>query len=324
MEDAGTMTHHHEHADHHHVDCHHADHADHHHADHHPHGSLRLVPVVERRRLARPVHRIGRRRFLAELGRNTVAVAILGGIAIACSDETGDAEIPQPPDSPPDASGTAPDDSLPGEGQPTATSEVRVDQQLRWSQVDLGFVSAFVLVRGNEAAVVDTGTSGSADQIGETLATLGVTFDDVRHVVLTHHHPDHVGSLADVIGRAASAAAYAGAADIVNITSPVDVTAVGDGDDVFGLQVIDTPGHTPGSISVLDTGIGLLIAGDALNGNDDGTAITGPNARFTADMETAGASVVKLAGFDFDLAGFGHGQPVRAGAGTLVDALVAS
>ncbi len=278
----------------------------------HAHRTIRLASAVARGDLAPPVHRLDRRRFLTELGRNTVAVAILGGFAAACSDETGDAALPQPPDSPVDG-GTA--------ERPT---DEPADGQLRWSQVNLGFVSAYVLVRGNDAAVVDTGTSGSTDEIGATLATLGVTFDDVRHVVLTHHHPDHVGSLPDVIGRAASAAAYAGAADIPSISSPIDVIAIGDGDEVFGLRVIDTPGHTPGSISVLDTGIGLLIAGDALNGNDDGTAILGPNAGFTDDVEIANESVVKLAGFDFDAAGFGHGQPVTSGAGALVDGLAAT
>lgn len=306
-------------------------HQHHHHAHDHPHGSIRLVSPAEQHRLTRPVHRIGRRRFLTELGRHTFAVAILGGVAAACSDETGDAGFSQPPDSPvtdpetaastgPQAGPTTPvSDPQSGSGGESAPGA----EQLQWAQVDLGFVSAFVVVRGNTAAVVDTGQAGSVDAIGSTLATLGVTFDDVRHVVLTHHHGDHVGSLPEVLDRAGSAVSYAGAADIPNIPSPADVVAVADGDDVFGLEVIETPGHTPGSIAVLDTGIGLLIAGDALNGNDDGTAVLGPNERFTSDMATASQSVSKLAGFDFESAAFGHGQPVVGGAGVLVKALAA-
>ena len=65
---------------------------------------------------------------------------------------------------------------------------------LAWSRVDLGFVSAYVLVRGNEAAVVDTGVGGSADQIGAVLDDAGPGWAGVRHVVLTHKHPDHAGS----------------------------------------------------------------------------------------------------------------------------------
>jgi glyoxylase-like metal-dependent hydrolase (beta-lactamase superfamily II) len=172
--------------------------------------------------------------------------------------------------------------------------------------------------------VVDTGTAGSAGQIAAALGALGRSWADVRHVVLTHHHPDHVGSLPEVLDAAPGAAAYAGAADIALIGAPNALRPVGDGDDVFGLQVIDTPGHTPGSISVLDAGIGLLIAGDALNGNDAGTAVLGPNPDFSADLATANASARKLASYRVEAAAFGHGNPVRVGAGPLLQELAAS
>lgn len=246
---------------------------------------------------------------MTQLGRNTFAVAILGGIAAACSDSTDSGVTAVGSDSPEPSTGSTSSSDVTSVGETT---------QLTWSQVSLGNVSAYVLVRGNEAAVVDTGNPGSAEQIGETLATLGVTYDDVRHVVLTHRHPDHIGSLSDVLARASSSITYAGEADIGDIATATAIRAVGDGDDVFGLQVIETPGHTPGSISLLDVGIGLLIAGDSLNGNGDGTEITGPNDQFSSDMATAEASVVKLAGFDFEAAAFGHGNPVEAGAGQLV------
>jgi glyoxylase-like metal-dependent hydrolase (beta-lactamase superfamily II) len=282
---------------------------EHHAHGHHGHGGMQLASVDRLVRLSSPVHHLGRRRFLTELGRNTIAVAILGGLAAACSKSSDDAVDVDPTD------------SLDPQSDDVFVADV--SPMLTWSQVSLGNVSAYVLVRGNEAAVVDTGNPGSADQIGETLAALGVTYNDVRHVVLTHRHPDHIGSLPDVLARASSSVAYAGEADIGDISSPIDIRAVGDGDDVFGLQVIETPGHTPGSISLLDVGIGLLIAGDALNGNSDGTAITGPNDRFSSDMATAETSAVKLAGFEFEAAAFGHGNPVTTGADGLVAELAA-
>lgn len=307
----------------------------HHHQGHgHIHRSVRLTSPIDLERLRTPVHRIGRRQFLTELGRGTFAVAILGGVAAACAGDSSDPSATVAP-STPASSSPAPSSTAAAASSAPAVTEPSADaadgddaaeapEVLRWSQVSLGGVSAYVLVRGNEAAVVDTGNPGSVEQIGNALGTLGVNYDDVRHVVLTHHHPDHIGSLPEVLDRAGSADAYAGGADIPNIVAPVDVRAVGDGDDVFGLQVIDTPGHTPGSISVLDTGIGLLIAGDALNGNADGTGISGADQRYTADMGVAGESIRKLATFDFDTAAFGHGNLVTTGAGPLVDALVDS
>jgi glyoxylase-like metal-dependent hydrolase (beta-lactamase superfamily II) len=271
----------------------------HRHEHRHAHTFLRLAPAAPGGDRA---WRLGRRRFLVDVGRRGLAVAILGGVVVACSDS---------------------DDDTAGENDTTGGDDPGGDGagQLTWKQVPLGIVSAYVLARGNSAAVVDTGTAGSADQIGATLSTLGLDYDAVDHVVLTHHHPDHIGSLPDVMQRATNATAYAGELDIPNITG-VDVAAVGDGDDVFGLQIIDTPGHTPGSISLFDPGIGLLVAGDALNGNEDGTAISGPDERFTADMATANESVVKLAALEVEAAAFGHGEPVPEDAGRLIDELV--
>ena len=294
--------------------------------DHHHHGpEAHAVGRLSPGRLWTPkVHRIGRRGFLTQLGRKTFALAVVGLGAAACSGDDDDAAaVPDPTTAsdpttpPPDPTATpAPDDEpAPAEEpdeEPTTPAEQA--EALRWSQVSLGFVSAYVLVRGAEAAVVDTGNPGSSDDIGAALQTLGVGWSEVRHVILTHSHGDHVGGLDGVLAEAPTAMTYAGAGDIDAIRAPNPLTAVGDGDEVLGLQVIETPGHTPGSISVLDTGIGLLVAGDALNTDDAGTTVTGPNPSFTPDMGTANESVAKLAQFEFDSLAVGHGNPVLAGA----------
>ncbi|MEO6651902.1 MAG: MBL fold metallo-hydrolase [Ilumatobacteraceae bacterium] len=292
----------------------------HHHHDQHQHHHQHHRPTLSRG-FAAPAHHVGRRRFLADLGRGTFAIAVLGGISglAACSggddDSNGDAETAAPPVVP---------SAVPSDDSSATSSAESGGDDLRWTQVSLGFVSAYVLVRGREAAVVDTGTSGSADQIGEALGVLGLNFDDVRHVVLTHSHGDHVGSLTDVLERSTAASVYAGELDIPNITSASAITGVGDGDDVFGLEVIATPGHTPGSISLFDPALGLLVAGDALTGNDDGTGLSGSNERFTADVAAADASVVKLAGFDVDSVAMGHGEPVQGGAASILRSLADS
>ena len=179
-------------------------------------------------------------------------------------------------------------------------------------RVDLGFVNAYVLVRGKEAAVVDTGTPNNASKIADVVRTAGLDWDAVHHVILTHYHPDHIGSVGEVLAAAAKATAYAGAADIPQIKSPRPIKAVGDNDEVFGMRVIATPGHTPGHVCVFDPAGSLLILGDAMN--NIGSKLAGPNPQYTADMAQAHQSVKKLAGLKFQRAFFGHGEPIDKGA----------
>jgi glyoxylase-like metal-dependent hydrolase (beta-lactamase superfamily II) len=121
---------------------------------------------------------------------------------------------------------------------------------------------------------------------------------------------------------APEAAAYAGAEDIPAISVPRPLTPVEDGDRVFDLQIVTTPGHTPGSISVYDAVSGLLVAGDAL-GIDGGTP-TLPGAQFTEDMEEAKRSVAKLAELGFETLLVGHGDPIESGASAAVAELAAA
>jgi glyoxylase-like metal-dependent hydrolase (beta-lactamase superfamily II) len=247
---------------------------------------------------------VKRRVFLFELGRGAFAVAVLGAAALAC--DSG-ARQNDPSDGP-----------APGDGPDPATGG---DGAVSYERVSLGFVSAYILSRGGEAAVVDTGVGGSAPQIEAGLAAVGLSWDAVAHVILTHLHANHIGSLGDVMAAAPAATGYAGQGDIDQIASPRPLVAVGDGDRVFGLRIIDTPGHTPGHICVLDPVGGLLVAGDALIGSRGGVA--GPNPQFTSDLATANESVKKLATFEFETALFGHGEPVGSGASTAVAGLAA-
>jgi glyoxylase-like metal-dependent hydrolase (beta-lactamase superfamily II) len=185
--------------------------------------------------------------------------------------------------------------------------------------VNLGFVSAYILVRGGEDAIVDTGVEGSADEIEASLAKVGLGWAAVGHLILTHHHRDHAGSAADVMDRAPDVAGYAGAEDIPVITVPRPLAAVGDGDAVFGLRIVTTPGHTAGSISVLDAAAGLLVAGDAMR-TDDGKPVL-PPPQATVDMDEAKRSIVKLGGLAFETLLVGHGEPLIGGASSAVVAL---
>ncbi len=238
---------------------------------------------------------MSRRTFVTDLGKGSLAVAVFGLTALACSSDDADPTTTT-------AASAQPATTLP----PATPAEVA---PVTWGRVNLGFVSAYILARGGEAAIVDTGVPGSEADIETGLASFDLGWGDVGHVIITHLHNDHQGSLPAVLDLAPEAVAYAGAADIPEISSPRELTPVDDGDRVFDLEIISTPGHTPGHISVLDSaGTGLLVAGDALNGADGG--VVGANPEFTADIATADQSIAKLARFQYDVVVFGHGEPV--------------
>lgn len=254
-----------------------------------------------------------RRQLLFRAGLGTASMAILAacgsdsGSGATASSTAGGTSTSSAPTSEADPSTTDAAESMEATTE-ASTEQASVGRELQLQHVSLGFVSAYVLVRGREAAIVDTGISGSGTAITEALTGLGLEPTDVRHIILTHNHGDHVGGLGELEGEMANAKVYAGAGDIDTIRSSLDLMQVSDGDEVFGMGVVGTPGHTVGSISVFDTDTGLVVAGDAINGDNAG-GITGANPDFTPDMETAAASVAKLAALTPQVAAFGHGGP---------------
>jgi glyoxylase-like metal-dependent hydrolase (beta-lactamase superfamily II) len=249
---------------------------------------------------------LDRRAFLADLGHGAVALAIVG---IAGCGPSVVASLG------PTASGSAgPRTPAPSAGGSEAPGSPATGAR-SWERVNLGFVSAYILIRGGEAALVDTGEAGSEAAIESSLTSIGLGWSNVGHVIITHSHGDHSGSRIAVLERAAGATGYAGAEDI-RAMGGVELTAVGDGERVFDLEIVRTPGHTAGSISVLDSANGVLVAGDALK-TAEGRPIP-PGAPFTADMDEAMRSIVKLGGLTFETLLVGHGEPIESGAAALV------
>ena len=274
---------------------------------------------------------LGRRQLLTRGTKGAIAVAILGPAVVACSSNGDNAAVLVPSTDPVDTS--ADTSATTGATEPAATTtpdtQSETDDQdstpaatLRWERVNFDFVSAYVLVRDGRVAIVDTGTSGNDERIDMALANLGVGWGDVDHIVLTHLHGDHIGGLPAVLAAADTAVPYAGEADVAGISSSRAITAVNDGDEIFGLEVIATPGHTPGSISMLDEAEGLLIAGDALNTSNGQVLAANPD--FSQDLAAAANSVKVLAQRNFDTLAVGHGDPIVGDASALVQALATS
>ncbi|GAA0201682.1 MBL fold metallo-hydrolase [Haladaptatus pallidirubidus] len=161
--------------------------------------------------------------------------------------------------------------------------------------------------------LLDAGFQGQIEDLESALAEHGFELDDVEILILTHQDGDHVGCAEELISRTGATTvahprdtpAIEGDEDPIKSSGdrypPVSVDVQVVEDVVFRteagpLRVIETPGHTPGHISLALPEIDLLFAGDATVADDDGLA--GPNERFTPEMEEAIDSLGKLAELD--------------------------
>jgi glyoxylase-like metal-dependent hydrolase (beta-lactamase superfamily II) len=251
------------------------------------------------------------------MGRNTIAVAFLGsGVLAACSEDGSVVPLAT------DANETAATSAAESQEPATTTSDAEPGGSdslaMTWQRVEMGGVSAYLIARGSEVAVVDTGNPNNIDKFDAALSTIGAGWGDVKHVILTHKHPDHVGGLPEIADLASQATVYIGEADLSGARD-VPAQPVVDGEEIFGLEMIGTPGHTPGHISVLDSIAGFLVAGDALN--EQSGAVLGPNPQYSTDMGEANASVKRLAERSFETVVFGHGNPFEGSASDAVVAL---
>ena len=185
--------------------------------------------------------------------------------------------------------------------------------------------------------LVDTGFFGRADRILEQIEELGYSPSDINRIIITHHHADHVGSLA-ALKKVTQAEIIAHPADAPYIdgslpqpgpsrpqwlsnflprfgwlwtTEPVAVdTLVNDGDELpilGGIKILHTPGHTPGSICLYLQSKRLLIAGDLL-AHRFGLKL--PSRAFTVDIDQEMQSIKRIAALEVDIICFGHGSPI--------------
>ena len=127
-----------------------------------------------------------------------------------------------------------------------------------------------VLLRGPELVVVDPGYATQGDVLEAALAARGIGVDDVRTVLATHLHSDHVTALPqlgqvdlhvhEIELATPHARAHRGALDAARVR-PMSGEA---GEALPGVRWILTPGHTDGHVAFLvDSPDGLVaIAGD--------------------------------------------------------------
>lgn len=194
--------------------------------------------------------------------------------------------------------------------------------------------NVYLVEDGGKLLLIDTGLPRSDKKIIKAIENLNRSPSDVSTIVITHFHMDHVGSLkkmkeatgAKVAVHEADADFVAGtkeapkpknlmirALSSVMKSTPVEPDLrLKEGDKIGRLQVISTPGHTEGSISLLDSEQKVMFVGDAVRFMDG--KLVGAPAQFTLDEAKAKESIGKIATYDFNIMLSGHGQPLTENA----------
>ena len=187
-----------------------------------------------------------------------------------------------------------------------------------------------------DMVLVDTGFPGQLKDFWEAVDKAGLSFERINRIILTHQDIDHVGSLASIVkelgGNAEVIAHEAEKPYITGEKAPVKLAQLEENKDSLpddkkgfyemlkagfaesaanvdrtvtdgevlpycgGMEVIHTPGHTPGHICLYHRDSKTLIAGDEMNIQDG--RLTGPSPRNCSDLDEAVRSLQQLTRYD--------------------------
>ncbi|MFJ8263584.1 MBL fold metallo-hydrolase [Rummeliibacillus sp. NPDC094406] len=197
-------------------------------------------------------------------------------------------------------------------------------------------VNCYLIEETDRLTLIDAGLPYSAKSIIKASQKIG---KPIANIVLTHAHNDHVGSLDALKASLPNVQVSISARDALLLkgdtklledepSSPIrggipkkiqtkpDIL-LKDGNLIGSLEVVTAPGHTPGSIALLDTRNGNLIAGDAFQIRG-GIAVSGvlkPSFPFPAlatwNKQVAVDSAKKLIDLNPSLLAVGHGQMIE-------------
>ena len=207
-----------------------------------------------------------------------------------------------------------------------------------------GAINAFLIDDGDAGlTLIDTGYAKHAEGITEVIRSIGREPSDLKNILITHGHADHLGGAKQLAGGATPISMHPADSDIARagVLQPTMKPAPGlltgilfkvampkkpaefpafepdialhDGDIVDvagGIEVVHTPGHTPGHVALRwRRDRGLLFVGDAAANLLRLNYMLGYD-----DVEEGKASLAKLAHLDFEAAVFGHGRPILSNA----------
>jgi glyoxylase-like metal-dependent hydrolase (beta-lactamase superfamily II) len=169
-----------------------------------------------------------------------------------------------------------------------------MDDKLIIKRLVVGSLSANCFIVGEEAGaagmVIDPGGNGE-----EILRAIDASRLDIKTIVLTHGHSDHIAALYDIQDKTgAEVAIHVADADFLegrgSLSSQFGISyktphppdrLLHEGDEIVmrntTFTVIHTPGHTPGSICLLT--VGKVFTGDTLFRRGIGTTLMPGSSR---------------------------------------------
>ena len=182
-----------------------------------------------------------------------------------------------------------------------------------------------ILLRDQEMTVlIDTGFPGQIEELCEAMAQVGVSFDELKVIILTHQDIDHIGNLPELLQAGGSnIKVYAHDLDKPYIQGDLSLLKDGhienppkgtvdasleDGQELpycGGIRIIHTPGHTPGHISLYLKQSKTLIAGDSMYSVDG--IIAGIHVPTVLNINEAQLSLKKYLELDIESVVCYHG-----------------
>jgi glyoxylase-like metal-dependent hydrolase (beta-lactamase superfamily II) len=204
--------------------------------------------------------------------------------------------------------------------------------------------NSYLILETTGLTLIDAGLPGSHSKILRFLTQLGYAPKGLKRIIITHADIDHVGGLAGVetatgariFANAIEASAVAKGAssrplkasnslarffyrlmDRLVKAAPVradEYLVEGHVLPVLGgLHVLETPGHTPGHISLYAPSVGILFCGDSIVAENN--RLRGSRGSNTWDQDKADESVLKQAALGARIVCSGHGPVVMDAAG---------
>ncbi|NJF25915.1 MBL fold metallo-hydrolase [Thermococcus sp. Bubb.Bath] len=169
------------------------------------------------------------------------------------------------------------------------------------------FVNAYLIDRGEYLVAVDTGIDTTCEKILEVARELG---KPLKAIVLTHGHLDHTGSLRCLKEKAGAiiAAHEDEEGFIFEKTGLRPDIKLKDGDTFEGLKVFHKPGHTTGSICLLDEATKSLFVGDLVI--ERGGQLEEVPHQYSLDPEMNRRRITELLEIDFENLLPAHGEPL--------------